>query len=756
MKKLFCYATFAILSIANVYSSDFRLDNWKVYSSLKQLNYTVSTGKDVFCAGNGGMLKYSYEKAEITEYRSIKQLSSIFVTSLKYDPSSKLLFIGHRDGYIDILDSNGKFTYISDIKQSVDFTNRIITDFEIIDNKLYISGGFGLAIYDLDRNIFLENIRRLGNIQINTKVNDILIQQNDIILATDLGITKASLSSLLTNPSSWSNIPTNPTTLKTPIIDVINFESNIYFSTENEIYRIDNDTITKIHSHGDKINDFFSHSNKLYFTDPYATKCLDGSQIEYQIDGINRVINNSTVINLNGKDYFAGMVNEYGVVLISNSDTIKIEPNTPLTNSFRDMSFDTQGSLWIATNWYNEPTGKGILKFDGSKWDIFTTESYPAMLGNNCFKIKSAPDGRIFTQHYGGGLMVFQNDISKPKNWDIKTFNTSNSPLYGTNESWCIPCETAIDQFGIAWIVNRGEQNPGSPLVAMDSYGKFYEWENKQEPSNRAFISICIDNYGTKWLGGNPLNGRGLLYINEMNTLDDTADDINGMINTGDLPALLSNEHTAIEVDQYNSLWIGSPNGLAIMLNSSAVLRRDMPTIFEAKALEGQSVNDILIDPQNQKWIATLSGIWVIDPQGYEVIARITTDNSPLSTNDIKCLSLNEKTGEIFIGTTNGLFSAMSLSIKPDNEFNITCSPQPFVLHKDKEVIIDGLASEAEIRIVTLNGQLIRKIETNSQKAIWDGRNEDGSLVGPGIYLILGKSGDSNQNGIGKIAVIRK
>jgi ligand-binding sensor domain-containing protein len=242
-----------------------------------------------------------------------------------------------------------------------------------------------------------------------------------------------------------------------------------------------------------------------------------------------------------------------------------------------------------------------------------------------------------------------------------------------------------------------------------------------------------------------------------MGTPDDTSDDVFGAFTSGSYPNLLSNEHPAIANDaEQDMMWIGTSQGVAIIPYPQLVLQGADPVIASVNTVSGQYINDIFIDAQNLKWIATRgSGVWVLSGTGDEVVAHINMDNSPLTTNDVNSVFVDERTGDVFFGTTEGLFQAQSLSVKPSDSFDITCYPQPFKVQKHNELIIDGLSSMADINIMTVDGMTVRSLNSNSKVVVWDGRDENGNFVSPGIYIISAKSSDSEKTGVGKIAVTR-
>ncbi|MCL6495312.1 MAG: hypothetical protein K6T54_11110, partial [Ignavibacterium sp.] len=98
-------------------------------------------------------------------------------------------------------------------------------------------------------------------------------------------------------------------------------------------------------------------------------------------------------------------------------------------------------------------------------------------------------------------------------------------------------------------------------------------------------------------------------------------------------------------------------------------------------------------------------------------------------------------------------------SIKPvDNFSGLSIYPSPFVISDGSQLVtIDGLIKDSEIKIITVSGKLVRKLETpGGRVAYWDGRDDDGNLVNSGIYVVVASDREANSVETGKIAVLRK
>ena len=75
-------------------------------------------------------------------------------------------------------------------------------------------------------------------------------------------------------------------------------------------------------------------------------------------------------------------------------------------------------------------------------------------------------------------------------------------------------------------------------------------------------------------------------------------------------------------------------------------------------------------------------------------------------------------------------------------------------------MVLDGLMDDSSLKIMTLSGRVVRKIENTSPsvqgyQAFWDGRTDGGDWVSTGVYLVAvySRGGESR---VTKVAVIRE
>lgn len=736
--------------------SQFRLDNWKSYTSLVDIE-TISADKNgnIWAGTSGGAFKYNPASKNYEEFRNINGLLSNQITKIAINPVTDEVYLGTYEGFIEIY-RNGNWIHITDIKNQK-FPNSVIKAIVFQGNKAYIAGGFGLAVFDVNKLVFIETVRKFGNFSNNTFTNEIIIADNKIWAATDEGVAYASLDSALANPDSWTNYTKTDGLYDNKVLDIAWFNNNLYSLTANYIHKLENGKFTEWFHTADEMNSIVStDGTDLYFSNYFWVKDKNQSALELTNPALIKGF--EAIKGADGKTTFLIDYQQNGMGIYKNDSLEFFMPGTVLTNNVRDMTVDIEGNLWIATDFGGR--GRGFAKFDGKKWDNFTSEKYPQIINNSYHKIAVNNYGEVAISNYGAGLLVMD---TKDSNYSFSLFNETNSEFRGIDDapSYIVAGDVRYDNKGNIWVVNLGNTAAGPSLLAFDKNMKSYGFKNPRNQNIRFFLSLGIDYYGTKWVGGSPANGVGLMYFNDMGTLDDPSDDVSGFINTSNIPALPDNIHNSIEVDKSGFVWIGTPRGLAVIMNPSAILKSSsgiasLSVRSMSRLLGDQNVNDIMIDALNNKWIATNIGVWVLNSDGSDTLAYINTSNSPLPSNEILALATDQNTGKIYFSGKFGIYEATSLSVLPKATYNIYCYPQPFDLSKDDEMVIDGLAEFSEVRILTTNGELIKNINTTSRKIIWDGKNKKGELVDSGIYLIVATSSSNKESGVQKVAVVRK
>jgi hypothetical protein len=239
---------------------------------------------------------------------------------------------------------------------------------------------------------------------------------------------------------------------------------------------------------------------------------------------------------------------------------------------------------------------------------------------------------------------------------------------------------------------------------------------------------------------------------------------------------------TSLAFDRRNQIWIGTFKGLRVLYNTSNFFTSPSVSVNEIVILEDdvpkellsqQIISDIEVDGSNNKWVATIgAGIFYFSPDGQQTIFHFTTDNSPLPSNNILDLGIEESNGTLFIATDKGLLSFNPGGSTPAESLEAAyIYPNPvrpsFNITEDK-VKIKDIAKNVNIKIIDIEGNLVAEAETRTNTrykgynleidggtAFWNGRNLSNNVVASGVYLVMLSDLETLETKALKIMIVR-
>lgn len=249
-----------------------------------------------------------------------------------------------------------------------------------------------------------------------------------------------------------------------------------------------------------------------------------------------------------------------------------------------------------------------------------------------------------------------------------------------------------------------------------------------------------------------------------------TAKMINSGIEGVDFPEVYESNPriTALKTDLSSRLWIGTSDGLRVMYNPGAIFENNAnvsvsPIIIEdvdglaQELLFEQFITDIAVDGANNKWISTAdAGVVQVSANGQDVLNQFTESNSPLPTNSVRSVDVDQTTGIVYFGTTRGLVAFNSkITSGQDNLENVRAYPNPVRPGYNGLVTIDGLTDNANVKITDISGNLVYEKTASGGSIQWDTRAFERHKVSSGVYLVLITGADQTETQIAKIMIIR-
>jgi hypothetical protein len=181
-----------------------------------------------------------------------------------------------------------------------------------------------------------------------------------------------------------------------------------------------------------------------------------------------------------------------------------------------------------------------------------------------------------------------------------------------------------------------------------------------------------------------------------------------------------------------------------------------VPVFDSGLLLREEQITALTVDPGNQKWVGTLNGVWLFDGNVQNLVHHFTRNNSPLPSDIIKSIAIEERSGEVFISTLQGLVSFRGNSTRPEHTHNnIRIFPNPVDPNFVGEVSISGLVNNAIVKITDTNGNIVFETRSLGGSATWAVSDFQGRRATAGVYLIYSSEPSGTDTYVGKIAIIK-
>lgn len=748
MKKIFLCL---LLTLINSLAFSQQTSDWKNYTDMKSVNSIFVEGSSTWAATNGGAFYFNLQDSTFLLLRRAEGLSSTIITSVATDKNNKVWF-GSSSGIINVYDPASKEVQsILDIYNS-DRSSKTINNIFITGDTVIVSTDFGISLIDINNFFFYDTYFRFGNLPSNIKVNSANKLNNQIYANTDFGLAvqKAGVINL-SAPESWDVYTTTNELPSSKTKKVLLYKDSLVVSTDKGL-AVKTDGSWK---------EFLPEFNDADITDIIA---FNDSLAVLSENKITVYSTGKTALIFSSSDTHTALAhsNEQGLVIASSRGIKRLNsqniaevyfPNGPERNQFPDMTVDPKGILWCASG--KDGAGVGIYRFDGENWSVTNKSNYPQLNTNDLYRIYSAPDNSIYVGSWGHGFAKFIDTT-------LQVFDFYNTEMKGisTDQDFLVITGFDYDSQNNLWVLNYASADKKSlNLLTQDSIWYYYSVPSENNLYTEQHFGLVIDNYDTKWYYSLDPNRTGLFYFNENKTFDNLADDKSGYLTEAN--GLNSSTVLSIVIDKRGDVWAGTNLGINIITNNGTILSQSSPSfnISSVFSLRQQTINAIAVDALNQKWVGTNEGLFLVNSDGSFLIDSYNTKNSPLLSDIVRSIAIDEVTGTVYVGSDAGLTSFITPSIKPLDTFNeLFFFPNPFILGSGNNLLtIDGLIKDTEIKILTVDGKLVNNfLSPGGRVAYWDGKDNQGRLVNSGVYLIVAYDQEGNSILTGKVAVLRE
>lgn len=149
------------------------------------------------------------------------------------------------------------------------------------------------------------------------------------------------------------------------------------------------------------------------------------------------------------------------------------------------------------------------------------------------------------------------------------------------------------------------------------------------------------------------------------------------------------------------------------------------------------------------------AGLFLVAPDGYRILQNFTTKNSPLLSDNLLSVAVDRPTGKVYVGTDKGVMMYLTDATEahPTEFGTVRVVPNPVKPDYSGNIVITGLARDAEVKITDSAGHLIYQTVANGGTATWDGRNFNGQRASTGVYIIFASAEDGRSTQVAKLLV---
>jgi hypothetical protein len=166
------------------------------------------------------------------------------------------------------------------------------------------------------------------------------------------------------------------------------------------------------------------------------------------------------------------------------------------------------------------------------------------------------------------------------------------------------------------------------------------------------------------------------------------------------------------------------------------------------------------VNAANEKWIGTQGdGVYHIREEGglVSIIKHFTSSNSPLPSNNVVSVAIDDISGVVYIATNVGLLSYTDVVTSGVREMeSLKVFPNPYVYDRSTgNITIEGLSEETTIHILSIDGKLMQRLDVRGGRTTWNALDQFGKRLSTGVYTVIAVNTDGSQKGVGKVAIVR-
>lgn len=765
---------------------------WQYHLSYHNATQTLSVGNVTYALFNGNLLSYNAEDESVTTYDKLTSgLSDKDITHMGYSAPQKCLVLLYENRNIDLLYEDGMVVNLPQMKN--------FAEYDIAPQNLTVHQGWatvstaeGVVLIDLER----QEIR--AYYRIGQNVSAAIVLDGTLFAALDDRVISGSITGNLYDISQWQTYQSGMTATQFVGLDnsayaMVPFVQGVTngYSGLCHIAAPDEAGTRRLTRVTDAVYETGTvNAGRVTFAGSAYLMDFDAAQPTQSLFFIPTEKKPASVSRTADGTYYFALADEGLRACTVNAEQTAVAETGEVVGNFgprQDLAYSlrlSDGTLYVSggePSYLDRRTTGFFGRYRNGTWDDMDQAAAEAAVlaavgmqdryvNMQAAAVDPLDAAHVFSTSYGVGLFEYQDGKFQT------LYNLSNSPLVSAvegNNRYIRLGSSAFDTEGNLWI----NQNYGDSALVVLRHGG--TWQKVAVPNledARMMDKILFDSRGYIWINlrENTLHGSGgLVGFDYGGTVATTSDDqarVRSSAANEDGTTCTIDEVKDVVEDRNGQIWFGCTQGVFAVTdveswftNSFSVYQPKVPrndgTNYADYLLTGITVNAIAVDGGNRKWIGTIgSGLYLVSEDGSEVIAQYTTENSPILSDNIKSLCLDNATGLLYIGTDLGLCTYLTGVTDPEpalSESAVKVYPNPVRPEYSGRITVSGLTDGAEVKILSTGSQLVARGNATGGSFLWDGRSSaSGRRVAPGVYYILVATADGKESVAAKIVVI--
>lgn len=738
---------------------------WKGYFSYNEIVDVETSSTSVLAATENCIFTKKTIEQDLTILNSINGFKPTTITAIHYSESFKKTIAGNKDGLLLIVNDDGSVITKVDIIEEVPVApnKKKVNDLYEHNGRLYIATDYGISVLDLSTTEFITTYF-IGTSGEELEVLQTTVLNDEIYAVTrQNGIRKGDLSNpFLYDYSQWQTFDSGYW------LGIVTLNNQIVaMNTDNNTYRF-NGSFQPILNHSQFGRKIKTNGSELIVTTQNHVFVLDNqfNQIAHITNIPDFNVNFSAANVVNGQIFIGTEKN--GLFFTSLTNPVVFENISP-DGPFRNNVFRVKKApnlLWAVYGDYSKEYNPYPL--DDLPVSNFSTNNgwenipYEDLLGAKSISdlaINPTNQNQVYFSSYFSGLLKFEGS-------DKTILNNTNTGPNGLESLILSPPDPTyidirinsptFDKDNNLWVTNAFVERAIKVLRANGQWQSFSLEGISPTYSSGRYGPMAIDKNNTKWI---PAYNEGIIAFNDQ--LNNKFIVIN--FENGNLPDRVVN---CVAIDNRNQLWIGTFKGLRILSSIDRFLSENELTTTSIIIQEGdlaqelfyqQSILDIKVDGANRKWVSLAdAGVFLVSPNGQQTIYRFTKNNSPLPSNNVNDIEIDDVTGEVFFATDKGLVSFLGVSTKSSDDLtNVYVYPNPVRPEFFGTVKIAGLTDKANVKITDIEGNLVFETTSEGGTIEWDTSAFGNYKVASGVYMVFVASQDGLDSTVKKIMIVR-